>query len=176
MTSDSSPPNKPTAPVRARRWSPPQRKPHRPYRTIVRLIGIPVVAVAGSHSSIAGCATASCCRSAIPITAKKSLAEVLKQLKFEPVRYAPIKTVSRTKIRLCAMRRLPLPDGGTVVIDYTFYWQGNNGRHAILGPPRSRQGRRNQPASLRAERSSPGQRRSFGLLRRYAPRNDEFVR
>jgi hypothetical protein len=54
--------------------------------------------------------------------AKRTLADVLKQLKLEPTRYAPI-TSSKTQ-NLCNAS-LPLPDGGTVAIDYSFYWQGS---------------------------------------------------
>ena len=124
MTSDSSPPSKPTAPVRARRWSPPQRKPHRPYRTIVRLLGIPVIAVAAVilYRGLRARLVLPECDSD---TAKQSLAQVLKELKFEPVRYAPIKTVSSNKDQVVCNATMPLPDGGTVVVDYTFYWQGN---------------------------------------------------
>jgi hypothetical protein len=50
---------------------------------------------------------------------------VLKELKLEPVRYAPIKTVSSTKDQVVCNATMPLPDGSTVVADYTFYWQGN---------------------------------------------------
>lgn len=124
MTSDSSPPGKPPAPVRARRWSPPQQRPHRPYRTIVRLLGIPVLAVAGVilyRGLHARLVLPECDSDA----AKQSLAQVLKELKFEPVRYAPIKTVSSNKDQVVCNATMPLPDGGTVVADYTFYWQGN---------------------------------------------------
>ena len=61
-----------------------------------------------------------------PDTAKKTLSEVLKQLKLEPVRYAPIKTVSTSKTEVVCSAAMPLPDGGNVVADYTFYWQGSN--------------------------------------------------
>ncbi len=124
MTSDSSPPGKATAPVRARRWSPPQPRPHRPYRTIVRLLGIPVLAVAGVilyRGLHARLVLPECDSEA----AKQSLAQVLKQLKLEPVRYAPIKTVSSDRSQVVCNATMPLPDGGTVVADYTFYWQGH---------------------------------------------------
>jgi hypothetical protein len=124
MTSDSSPPNKPTPPIRARRWSRPQQTPRSPYRTIVRLLGIPVLAVAGvilyrglhEHLVLPECDSE---------TAKQTLSQVLKELKLEPVRYAPIKTVSSTKDQVVCNATMPLPGGGTVVADYTFYWQGN---------------------------------------------------
>jgi hypothetical protein len=57
--------------------------------------------------------------------AKQTLTEVLKQLKFEPLRYEPIKTVSSSKDEVVCNAVLPLPDGATVVLDYSFVWQGN---------------------------------------------------
>ncbi len=89
-----------------------------------RLLGIPVLAVAGvilyrglrSHFVLPECDSAA---------AKQTLAQVLKQLKLEPVHYAPIKTVSSSKDRVVCNAAMPLPDGGIVVVDYTFYWQGD---------------------------------------------------
>jgi len=123
MASDSSSPE-PPAPIRARRWSPPQRTPHNPYRTIIRLLGIPVLAVAGVilYRGLRERLVLPECDSD---TAKQTLAQVLKQLKLEPVRYAPIKTVSSSKDQVVCNAAMPLPDGGTVVVDYTFYWQGH---------------------------------------------------
>jgi hypothetical protein len=57
--------------------------------------------------------------------AKQTLADVLKQLKLEPVRYEPITTVSSSKTQIVCNATLPLPDGGGVAIDYSFYWQGS---------------------------------------------------
>jgi hypothetical protein len=56
--------------------------------------------------------------------AKQTLSEVLKQLKYEPVRFEPIKTVSASKSEVICSAVLPLPDGANVVLDYSFYWQG----------------------------------------------------
>jgi len=58
-------------------------------------------------------------------TAKQTLTQVLNQLKLEPVRYAPIKTVSSSKDKVVCNATMPLPDGANVVVDYTFYWQGD---------------------------------------------------
>ena len=65
--------------------------------------------------------------------AEKTLADVLKQLKLEPSRYAPIATVSSSKTQVVCNATLPLPNGGTVVIDYSFYWQGSqaNMRYSV---------------------------------------------
>jgi hypothetical protein len=57
--------------------------------------------------------------------AKRTLADILKQLKLEPSRYAPITTVSSSKTQVVCKATLPLPDGGNVAIDYSFYWQGS---------------------------------------------------
>jgi hypothetical protein len=56
--------------------------------------------------------------------AKHSLADVLKELQMEPTRYEPIKTVSSTKDQVVCNAVLPMPQGGSVVADYTFYWEG----------------------------------------------------
>jgi hypothetical protein len=57
--------------------------------------------------------------------AKRTLADVLKQLKLEPVRFEPLTTVSSSKTQVICNALLPLPDGGNVAIDYSFYWQGS---------------------------------------------------
>lgn len=123
MNAENSPPNSP-APRRPNRWSPPRRSPYSPYRAALRLIGLPVIAVAGvilyrgirAHVVLPECDSAS---------AKQTLARVLKELKLEPVRYAPIKTISSTRDKVVCNAVMPLPDGASVVADYTFYWQGN---------------------------------------------------
>ena len=124
MSDESSP--KPSEPIRARPWkrppSPPQRP--RPYRFSLRLIGIPVAAVAGvllyrglrAHFFLPECDSDS---------AKHTLADVLKQYRLEPTRFEPIKTVSSSKEQVVCNAVLPLPDGGNVAIDYKFFWQGS---------------------------------------------------
>jgi hypothetical protein len=127
MSSDDKPPRSPAnspAPRRASRWSAPRSSPKSPYRLVFRLLGIPVIAVAAvilyrglrTHFVLPECDSAA---------AKQTLAQVLKQLKLEPVRYAPITTVSSTKDRVVCHAAMPLPDGASVVADYTFYWQGD---------------------------------------------------
>ena len=125
MTEESSP--KPPKPIRARRWSgtasPPVRP--RPYRMAMRLIGIPAVAVAGVliYRGVRDRLVLPECDSE---RAKHSLADVLKQLQLEPTQYEPIKTVSTSKDQVVCNAVLPLPGGGSVVADYTFYWQGSS--------------------------------------------------
>ena len=57
--------------------------------------------------------------------AKQTLADVLKQLELEPVRYEPITTVSSSKTQIVCNATLALPDGGSVAVEYSFYWQGS---------------------------------------------------
>jgi hypothetical protein len=121
---DDNPP-----PLRARRWTPPpsvagRSSPRKSYRFVLRLLGIPILAVAGVfiYSGIRD-------RLALPECdsdrAKKSLAEVLKELNYAPTKYEPITTVSATKDQVVCNAVLPLPDGSSVVADFTFYWQGD---------------------------------------------------
>jgi hypothetical protein len=121
---DDNPP-----PLRARRWTPPpsigrSSPPRKSYRFALRLLGIPILAVAGVfiYSGIRD-------RLALPECdsdrAKKSLAEVLKELNYAPTKYEPITTVSTTKDQVECNAVLPLPDGSSVAADFTFYWQGD---------------------------------------------------
>jgi hypothetical protein len=57
--------------------------------------------------------------------ARRTLADILKQLKLEPSRFEPLTTVSSSKTQVVCKASLPLPEGGKVVIDYSFYWQGS---------------------------------------------------
>jgi hypothetical protein len=139
---DDSPPT-PSSPIRARRWSrpPSPASPKRPYRFAMRLIGIPAAAVAGvliyrglqDHFVLPECDSE---------RARHTLSDVLKQFKLEPTSYQPVKTVSSTKDQVVCSALLPLPDGATVAIDYTFYWNGNTadmkysiGRKAAASAP-----------------------------------------
>jgi len=92
---------------------------------VFRLLGIPVIAVLAvvlyrglrPHFVLPECDSDA---------AKRTLAQVLKELRLEPVRYAPIRTVSSSSDKVVCSAVMPLPDGGNVVADYTFYWQGNS--------------------------------------------------
>jgi len=121
---DDTPP-----PLRARRWTPPpsaggRSSPRKSYRFVFRLLGIPILAVAGVfiYSGIRDRLVLPDCDSE---RAKKSLADVLQQFKYEPTTFAPIKTVSATKDQVTCNAVLPLPDGGYVAADFTFYWEGD---------------------------------------------------
>ena len=121
---DDNPP-----PLRARRWTPPpsigrSSSPRKSYRFVLRLLGIPILAVAGVfiYSGIRDRLVLPECDSD---RAKKSLAEVLKELNYAPTKYEPITTVSTTKDQVVCNAVLPLPDGSSVAADFTFYWQGD---------------------------------------------------
>ena len=123
MTSDDPPP------LRARRWTPPasigrSSSPRKSYRFVLRLLGIPILAVAGVfiYSGIRDRIVLPECASD---RAKKSLAEVFKELNYTPTKYDPITTVSTTKDQVVCNAVLPLPDGSSVAADFTFYWQGD---------------------------------------------------
>ena len=129
-SSDKEPADNSSAPIRARRW---QRPPSdssrpgrpRPYRLALRLVGIPAAAFAGvllyqglrAHFFLPECDSNS---------AKHTLADVLRQYRLAPTSYASIKTVSSSNEQVVCNAVLPLPDGGNVAVDYTFYWQGSN--------------------------------------------------
>jgi hypothetical protein len=57
--------------------------------------------------------------------AKRTLTDVLREMRLEPVRYEPLTTVSSSKTEVVCRAVLPLPAGGNVAIDYRFRWQGN---------------------------------------------------
>jgi hypothetical protein len=90
-----------------------------------RLIGIPALAVAGVfiYQGLRDRMVLPECDSS---RAKHTLEGVLQQLKLEPTKYAPLKTVSSTKNDVVCSAVMPLPEGGFVAVDYTFYWQDNN--------------------------------------------------
>ena len=135
MSEDNSPPNAP-APRRVSRWTPPPSSRNNPYRFVSRLVGIPLIAVAAVllYRGLQGRLVLPACDSD---TAKQTLEQVLKELKLEPARYAPIKTVSASKTEVVCNAVMPLPGGGNVVADYSFYWQGSkaNMRYSIHREP-----------------------------------------
>jgi hypothetical protein len=106
-----------------------------------RLIGIPALAFAGLliYRGVQERFTLPECDSS---RAKQTLSDVLSQLKVEPLRDEPIKTVSSSKQRVACSVVLPLADGGSLNIDYNFLWQGNtaNMRYSILRKPAQKSG------------------------------------
>ena len=123
MATDKPPP-KSISPARFTRLPDLPSSSRPPYRFALRILVIPVIAVAGVfiYSGIRDRLVLPECDSD---RAKKSLAEVLQQFKYEPTTYAPIKTVSTTKDQVVCSALLPLPDGSSVAADFTFYWQGD---------------------------------------------------
>jgi hypothetical protein len=123
MATDKPPP-KSTSPARFTRLPDLPSSSRPPYRFALRILVIPVIAVAGVfiYSGVRNRIVLPGCDSD---RAKKSLAEVLQQFKYEPTTYAPIKTVSTTKDQVVCSAVLPLPDGSSVAADFTFYWQGD---------------------------------------------------
>jgi len=135
MPSENSAPKPPSAP-RYTRWpaaGPPSTGPN---RLTFRLIGIPVLAVAGVliYRSLHDYFVLPECDSA---RAKNTLVEVLKQLNLEPLHYEPLKTVSSRKDEVVCNAVLPLSDGGSVNVDYRFFWQGSKAemRYSISRKP-----------------------------------------
>jgi hypothetical protein len=127
MTQEQPPPKPPVnprSPVRSRRWSAAQPPTPNSGRWMFRLIGIPALAVAGVliYRGVENHFTLPACDST---RAKATLADVLKQLKSEPERYAPITTVSASKNQVVCNAVLPLADGSNLYIDYSFFWQGD---------------------------------------------------
>jgi hypothetical protein len=88
-----------------------------------RLIGIPALAVAGVllYRGLHDRFVLPECDSS---RAKDTLSDVLKQLEVGPLRDEPIKTISSSKDQVVCNVVLPLSDGGTLNIDYSFFWQG----------------------------------------------------
>jgi hypothetical protein len=87
--------------------------------------------------------------------AKQTLSTVLKELKLEPVRFEPLKTVSRSKDQVVCSALLPLPDGATVAVDYSFYWQGNKASMRYSVSRRTSERSAISPSPAAADRSRP---------------------
>jgi hypothetical protein len=123
MTTDKPPP-KSGSPARFTRLPDLPSSSRPPYRFALRILVIPVIAVVGVYiySGVRDRIVLPDCDSD---RARKSLAEVLQQFKYEPTTYQPIKTVSATKDQVVCSAVLPLPDGSSVAADFTFYWQGD---------------------------------------------------
>ncbi len=105
-------------------------------RLLFRLIGIPALAFAGVliWQGLQERLTLPQCDSS---RAKSTLSDVLKQLNVEPLRDEPIKTVSNSKEKVECNVALPLSDGGTLNVDYSFFWQGSTAqmRYSISRQP-----------------------------------------
>jgi len=127
---------KPRTPTRSTQWSATRLSAGTSNRLLFRLIGIPAVAFAGVllYRGLQERFVLPECDSG---RAKQTLSDVLKQLKVEPLRDEPIKTISSKKDQVTCNVVLPLSDGGTLNIDYSFFWQGNTAdmRYSISRKP-----------------------------------------
>lgn len=112
-----------------------------------RLIGIPVLAVAGVllYRGLHDRFVLPECDSS---RAKNTLADVLKQLEIKPLGDEPIKTIASRKDQVVCNVVLPQSDGGNLNIDYRFFWQGDAvemkysiahkpAQNSAIAPPRS---------------------------------------
>jgi hypothetical protein len=152
MAADDPSPN-PRPPLRSARRSAPRPPSNNSNRTLFRLIAIPALAFAGVliYRGVHERFTLPECDSS---RAKSTLSDVLKQLKVEPLRDEPIKTVSSNNQQVVCNVVLPLSDGGTINIDYTFFWQGSTAdmRYSISRKP-ARSSALAPPDSSRREES-----------------------
>ena len=127
----------PRKPIRASRWKPPPSpRATSSRRLLVRLIAIPALAFAGVliYRGVQDRFVLPACDSA---RAKSTLANVLDQLKVGPVSDEMIKTIATDKTKVVCNAQLPLAEGGTLNVDYNFFWQGSNAemRYAISRRP-----------------------------------------
>ena len=119
MNADPSLPNPPS------RRFPRSSSADRPNRWLLRLIAIPVLAGAGLliYRGLQERFVLPECDSS---RAKDTLTSVLKGLDSAPLRYEPIKTISRNDKEVVCNAALPLSDGATLNVDYRFFWQGSS--------------------------------------------------
>ncbi|MGC1349990.1 MAG: hypothetical protein WA858_09445 [Xanthobacteraceae bacterium] len=125
MAADDPPPNA-GPPLRARRWSIPRPPPpNKSNRMLFRLIGLPALAFAGVliYRGVQERFILPACDSS---RAKSTLNELLDQLKAGPLQEDAIKTVSTSKQQVVCNVAVQKSDGGTVELNYTFFWQGNS--------------------------------------------------
>jgi len=139
MAGNSSP--QPPGSPRATRPDTARPSPARPNRLALRLIGLPLLAVAGVliYRGLHDRFVLPECDSG---RAKDTLADILKQLKYQPLRYEPIKTISSSKDEVVCNALLPLADGANLNVDYSFFWQGHNAeiKYSVSRRPAQRSG------------------------------------
>jgi len=144
---------RPPASKRPSRWSSPRSSPRASNRLVFRLIAIPALAFAGVliYRGVQDRFTLPECDSS---RAKQTLSDVLGQLKVEPLRDEPIKTISSSKELVVCNVVLPLSDGGTLNINYSFFWQGSTAdmRYSISRKPATKEPPTEKPqAPLRTD-------------------------
>jgi hypothetical protein len=123
MAADNQTPE-PRKPIRASRWKPLPSTPATSNRALFRLIGIPALAVAGVliYRGVQERFTLPDCDSA---RAKSTLTNVLNEMRVGPVTDAAINTISTDNKQVVCNLLLPMSNGGSVDVDYRFFWQGN---------------------------------------------------
>jgi len=140
-----------TSVPRVSRWTAQRPAQARSNRLLFRLIGIPALAFAGVliYRGVQERLTLPECNSS---RAKSTLSNVLGELKVEPLRDEPIKTIFSDKEKVECNVALPLSDGGMLNVDYSFFWQGSTAqmRYSI-----SRQPAQNAPAQNPPVPSAP---------------------
>jgi hypothetical protein len=136
MRSEPGPSPRPPASRRFTSRSDPPPSPYRSYRLLFRIVGIPLVAILGVYlyKGVRDRLVLPECDSA---NAKQTLTQVFQQLKLAPLRFAPVTTVSSSKDEVVCRATLPLADGGDVVADYTFVWDGSKAsmKYSVVRKP-----------------------------------------
>jgi hypothetical protein len=120
MAGENPSPKRPISGL-ARRWAATGSTAGRSYRKSLRLLAVPILAVAGVlvYRGIQDRFVLPACDSS---RAKDTLADVFKQA---PLRFEPITTISTSEAEVVCNALLPLADGACVNIDYRFFWQGS---------------------------------------------------
>jgi len=138
MAADNQTPE-PSKPIRATHRKPPPARSAPSNRMLFRLIGIPALAVAGVliYRGVQERLTLPDCDST---RAKSTLTNVLNEMKVGAIADAAIKTISVDNKQVVCNLILPTSNGGSVDVDYRFFWQGNKPtmKYSIsLKPPQS---------------------------------------
>ena len=130
MAADDPPPNA-RPPLRARRWSVPRPPPpNNSNRMLFRLIGLPALAFAGVliYRGVQERFILPACDSS---RAKSTLNELLDQLKAGPSARRCDQDGFHEQEQVVCSVVVQQSGGGTVELNYTFFWQGNRPKCAI---------------------------------------------
>jgi hypothetical protein len=120
------------APARGRRGTGPPASKRR--RLIVRLLALPAIAVAAyvmyTYGGLRDYLELPKCDSD---HAKEWLGQALRPFNFGAPHYESIKTISSNKQEVVCNAALALPNGSSIAIDYSFYWNGSkvNMRYSV---------------------------------------------
>jgi hypothetical protein len=125
---------RPSAPVPPRHGSSGKAPANRRRRLIFRLLLLPILAGAAfllfKYSGLRDYLELPQCDSD---HAKEWLGQALQPFKFNSTGYESIKTISISKQEVVCRAMLTLPNGSSIAIDYSFYWNGNkvNMRYSV---------------------------------------------